>query len=831
MRTTVLKQSLLIVVTALITNAQILAQDRFVATTGNDAANDCSNSGTPCLTIQHAIDEAAASDEISVAAGTYREYITISKSISLIGNNAGVSGTGSRGAETVIQPGGVSNLTSGVVITVEASSVTIDGFSISGDNDAVTGVSTYDALIGVLLNATGSAFTNLDFQNNIVRDIPRDNTADAGNPIAGAGVASIRSAGLAIQGSASGTSGHTVKNNWFRDIDDEPNDNYADQFGYGIILAENAYADISRNRFTDVGAGLLVTNVPKASPTDSLVVDSLYFHRGKAGMILVQGAINLTADSVTIVDPVAFGVRVVKIDNEDTDFYLTNSSITGTSSSIVDKADMLSNYSGLAAEKYAGTGVQRVRIDSCVISDNRNRGLTFRGDDTNDTNIGSVNYSTLEGNAYDGRFDTGNAFAVIVNRAAEVDLFESSISNESAEQTATTYTAIIGNDTGGASVAAGIMTVRSCSITSTTGTSLVAASGIGLQMDASGNWWGTSSQATIAAAVTNTDFSPWLNSGGDEDLTKAGFQPDLVKLNVGMIATQTGSSEFIQEGISDFAEADTLILHSGTFNENPTVNRNIVFETIPSVVLDQITMNGTGVVLTLNGDLSIDQELTMTDGNINVNDGFALALTSNASDVVESATSLVQGRLSYEFATVLSGVGLDFLGVHLVSGNNDLSDLAIARITGSQGTNGGGGGSESIAVSWDLTSTSTPTNWTINFSWPAAYDNGNSITDLFVWRDGGSGFTQVAGPIVASGDPRVTDDIVINSFSVYTVADGTVTLPVTLTTFNASETGMGQATLNWTTLSEVNTDYFQVERSSDGIAFSEVARIAAAGSS
>jgi hypothetical protein len=53
------------------------ATSRFVATTGNDTANDCSNPGSPCATIQHATDQAASGDTINVAAGTYLENVSI----------------------------------------------------------------------------------------------------------------------------------------------------------------------------------------------------------------------------------------------------------------------------------------------------------------------------------------------------------------------------------------------------------------------------------------------------------------------------------------------------------------------------------------------------------------------------------------------------------------------------------------------------------------------------------------------------------------------------------------------------------------------------------
>jgi parallel beta-helix repeat protein len=45
--------------------------ERYVAATGNDSGNDCTASGTPCATIQHAVDESADEDVILVATGAY----------------------------------------------------------------------------------------------------------------------------------------------------------------------------------------------------------------------------------------------------------------------------------------------------------------------------------------------------------------------------------------------------------------------------------------------------------------------------------------------------------------------------------------------------------------------------------------------------------------------------------------------------------------------------------------------------------------------------------------------------------------------------------------
>ncbi len=56
-----------------ISAAPNLATIRYVATTGSDSANDCSDSLSPCATIQHATDVSSANDEIRVASGTYTD--------------------------------------------------------------------------------------------------------------------------------------------------------------------------------------------------------------------------------------------------------------------------------------------------------------------------------------------------------------------------------------------------------------------------------------------------------------------------------------------------------------------------------------------------------------------------------------------------------------------------------------------------------------------------------------------------------------------------------------------------------------------------------------
>ena len=89
----------------------------------------------PGQSIQAAVNAASDNDTIVVAAGTYVEKVTINKTLTLNGANAGISAgasPGTRGPESIIQGG----------VQVQANNVVLDGFKIdgpatSGQNDGI----------------------------------------------------------------------------------------------------------------------------------------------------------------------------------------------------------------------------------------------------------------------------------------------------------------------------------------------------------------------------------------------------------------------------------------------------------------------------------------------------------------------------------------------------------------------------------------------------------------------------------------------------------------------------------------------------------------------
>jgi len=82
---------------------------RYVGTTGSDAGNDCTNPGSPCATLQRAIDVAQPDDEIRVAGGAYARVGTlaaITRGLSIVGGFAPDFGTQDSAAyQTVLDAG------------------------------------------------------------------------------------------------------------------------------------------------------------------------------------------------------------------------------------------------------------------------------------------------------------------------------------------------------------------------------------------------------------------------------------------------------------------------------------------------------------------------------------------------------------------------------------------------------------------------------------------------------------------------------------------------------------------------------------------------------
>lgn len=219
---------------------------RYVATTGTDTG-DCSAGN--CLTINYAIGQAVDGDVIEVAAGTYNESILINKSITLRGVFAGVNATDvSRGIGESIIFRPASNLTTGILITIQATDVVIDGFTLNGNQEYVQ---------GIFINGV----SNTTIQNNIIRKFNTTNT----NP-----ATQLEPAGIYGTGTATN---HLIQNNLIENIRNPtysfftltPNiDPSTLVTGAGIRVRSNFDATITQNTLDSTSIGIEISNYSMA---------------------------------------------------------------------------------------------------------------------------------------------------------------------------------------------------------------------------------------------------------------------------------------------------------------------------------------------------------------------------------------------------------------------------------------------------------------------------------------------------------------------------------------------------------------------------------------
>jgi hypothetical protein len=136
-----------------------------------------------------------------------------------------------------------------------------------------------------------------------------------------------------------------------------------------------------------------------------------------------------------------------------------------------------------------------------------------------------------------------------------------------------------------------------------------------------------------------------------------------------------------------------------------------------------------------------------------------------------------------------------------------------------------------------LDRTNGTSNVAVSLNWNAADCMGeyiNDLSDLRVVRWDGTSWANHGNGSTTGNEATgsVTSDGVITSFSPFTIGSSSLDnpLPVELTAFSAQQLQHG-ALLQWTTASELNNDYFTLEKSKNGFDFENLTIIKGAGKS
>jgi hypothetical protein len=259
----------------------------------------------PTGQIQDGVDLAASGGTVDVAAGTFTELVTVGKTLTLLGNQAGVDARTRAvpvAQETVVNSSGGS-------FSFTANSIVLDGFTVEG--------TTVAAPLGSGI-ATSALFSGYQIRNNIIRDniiglilhtptagalatvVERNRIADNDNtgPATGTGLYS-----------QDGLSNTTIQQNLFTGTNDT--------FGLNVFAAGAAipngvtvngnqfeggnaarFGNVDNSSFTNnqlSGAlvaprsGFQVTGISVSLGSDSIIVDGNTFTNRLAGAISVSG--------------------------------------------------------------------------------------------------------------------------------------------------------------------------------------------------------------------------------------------------------------------------------------------------------------------------------------------------------------------------------------------------------------------------------------------------------------------------------------------------------------------------------------------------------------
>ena len=327
-------------------------------------------------------------------------------------------------------------------------------------------------------------------------------------------------------------------------------------------------------------------------------------------------------------------------------------------------------------------------------------------------------------------------------------------------------------------------------------------------------------------------------------------------------------------GQASFSESTSTVLFNGSSMQNIDASSGEVFY---NMTLDKSAAG----ILNMNDDVEVSNVLNFTNGIITTNSN-TLTLSDDATSAIVGANTsgsdkFINGRLirntnngSYSFpigtiAHGAQGFSIDVTGSGNVLGfleNNNTAplynfaycDIETTNAPNSQigqGSPGADGFLDqmtfdlSSALQWNVTNPgggisqydiTLDANGSNNVS-PVLAADGTPIR--FTMKNGEPGNTGVAvGNIPTDFDddgflacPNGYSLIGMTSFSTFTIngsSGSNTALPVELLFFNATLNGK-VVDLTWSTASELNNDYFTVERSVDGFNWENVVQVSGAG--
>jgi hypothetical protein len=277
--------------------------------------------------------------------------------------------------------------------------------------------------------------------------------------------------------------------------------------------------------------------------------------------------------------------------------------------------------------------------------------------------------------------------------------------------------------------------------------------------------------------------------------------------------------------------------NNGTFSQSAgtvlfTGNSDMYITGTNAPQFYNLALNKTGASLLLQNHITVNNQLSFTNGLLNLN-SYNITLDAAASLNGESEASRITGptggyvQITSNLNTP-SAVNAGNLGAIITSTQN-LGITTIRRGHVSQ-VNGNGWGS-SINRYYDITpANNTVLNAALNFNYFDAELNGLDENALIVATSNDNAtWTNLSFDSRNTATSLVTKSG-INSFARVTLSSPLNALPLVWNSFNTTCEN-GGVTISWKTLQESNTSAFYIRRSSNGRHWQTIGNLAAAGNS
>jgi hypothetical protein len=265
--------------------------------------------------------------------------------------------------------------------------------------------------------------------------------------------------------------------------------------------------------------------------------------------------------------------------------------------------------------------------------------------------------------------------------------------------------------------------------------------------------------------------------------------------------------------------------------------------------------NATGI--TMQRDIAISNALTLTAGPLILN-GTTLTISNSASTAITRVTGYILSERTDNASKVRWNIGANtsahvfpfgtasggYIPFTLTLTAGNIGNVTVSTFpTASNNTpypsspvmvtnmyrNGADNSVNVVDRFWQIDKDGVSGTATLRFDVAAA--EVGTITQLRAqrWNSSISGWdAPLPGQTSTATSATVPG---VTTFSPWTLSGNNAPLPVELLTFSALPNDEGNIDVYWETSSETNNDYFAVQRSQDGINFSEIGQVPGAGTS